>query len=172
MEIENTIREEDYGVKGVALVSWLKPEDAQMLKDRFKDELKADVTIHVFTRDESIIVPGRPPTPYAREIKEIMTEVAELADKLRLQVHDGDTDKEALTDFGIERLPALALTNDLGEDFGIRFYGLPSGYDFASFLEAIFFVSAGDIAIEDESLKRRILAIDKPVQLKIFVTPT
>jgi len=56
-------------------------------------------------------------------------------------------------------------------DYGIRFYGLPSGYEFTSLVEDIVDVSRGETSLSAES--QAILAqIGEPLHLQVFVTPT
>ncbi len=56
-------------------------------------------------------------------------------------------------------------------DHGIRFYGIPSGYEFTSLIEAIVSVSTGETGLSAESLE--VLArLTEPVHLQVFVTPT
>jgi glutaredoxin-like protein len=76
---------------------------------------------------------------------------------------------------GVDRAPAIAvvaLREDLSEvDYGIRFVGLPGGYEFSSLVEAIQLVSSGDSQLTDES--RRLLAtLLEPVTVQVFVTPS
>jgi len=56
-------------------------------------------------------------------------------------------------------------------DYGLRFYGIPSGYEFTSLIEDIVDVSRGEAELTDDT--RAILArITEPVHLQVFVTPT
>jgi len=57
-----------------------------------------------------------------------------------------------------------------GTDYGIRFYGIPSGYEFMSLLEDIVDVSNGSHGFGEQEMKE-IESIDKPVHIKVFVTP-
>ncbi|HFB67527.1 MAG TPA: glutaredoxin, partial [Calditrichae bacterium] len=58
-----------------------------------------------------------------------------------------------------------------GKDYGIRYYGIPSGYEFGSLLEDIQEVAKGTPALSEESIKL-IQQIDKPLRIQVFVTPT
>lgn len=153
-------------------MSWIQPRDAELLKTRFENEMQGEVSLYVFTRDDRIMVPGRPPVPYAREIVEVMQELAALSDKLNVIVVDADSEQALITEYGIELLPAVVPVDSEGKDHGIRFYGLPSGYDFATLLEAIFDISRGEAGITDEPVKERVQALANPVHIRVFVTPT
>jgi len=47
--------------------------------------------------------------------------------------------------YGIDKIPAIAILRggDEPKDYGIRFYGIPSGYEFTSLIEDIMMVSSG-----------------------------
>ena len=57
------------------------------------------------------------------------------------------------------------------QDYGIRFYGIPSGYEFTSLLEAVMLVSTGDHGLTPETVKR-IGSLRRDVHIQVFVTPT
>ena len=64
--------------------------------------------------------------------------------------------------------------HDLGvcaEDFGVRFYGIPSGYEFASLLQAIRTVASGQPQLAEETLEF-LRQLEEPVHIQVFVTPT
>ena len=66
-------------------------------------------------------------------------------------------------------MPAIAVVG--AEDYGIRFLGIPSGYEFMSLLDAIQLVSSGDSGLQPVS--RELLAgLAAPLALQVFVTPT
>jgi thioredoxin reductase (NADPH) len=56
-------------------------------------------------------------------------------------------------------------------DTGIRFVGIPAGYELRSLLDAILMVSTRESGLSQPA--RALLAtIDEPIRLKVFVTPT
>ena len=66
-------------------------------------------------------------------------------------------------------MPAIAVVG--AQDYGIRFRGIPSGYEFMSLLDAIQMVLAGDSGLTGAS--RALLAgLESPLALQVFVTPT
>lgn len=153
-------------------MSWIQSQDAEIIKTRFDNELQGEVTLYVFTRDDRLVIPGRPPAPYARETVEIMKELAALSDKLSVKVIDANSDQVTVEQFNIEVVPAIVLVDEAGKDYGIRFYGLPGGFEFAALLDAIINVSRGEAHLLDEAVEERAGALEDPVHLKVFVTPT
>lgn len=153
---------------------WLREPDREALRQRLS-ALPRDVVLHVFTRDDRLILPGRDPAPLVRETVQLMEELAALTPRLRVEVHDLDRDRDAAARLGIERAPAIAPVADDGSpegwDPGIRFYGLPQGYEFANFLEAVEGVARGAADLDPQAAQ--LLAdLPAPVHLRVFVTPT
>lgn len=106
---------------------------------------------------------------YGRETLELLTEVAAASDKLSLKIYNLVLDREAASEYAIERVPATVVRN--GRDYGIRFYGFPAGYEFSELLDVILAVSRDDSGLAAESRKKLSL-VRQPVHLEVFVTPT
>src|SRR6476661_1395450 len=105
--------------------------------------LEEQVRLVFFTRKSSkLIVPGQDQEvcPTCDEEQELLGELAELSDKLVLEVHDVKSEPELAEEAGIDKLPALLLSgpNDAG---ALRFFGLPSGYEFSTLIADIIDVS-------------------------------
>lgn len=96
-------------------------------------------------------------------------EVVDLSPKLSLDVHDFVADQDAVRRLAIDKVPAAALLQASGEDTGIRFYGLPGGYEINSFLAALIQAS-GRLAPLPGNLAERVAAIDRDVRLQVFVS--
>ena len=79
-------------------------------------------------------------------------------------------DKEKVEALGIQRSPAIAVMG-AEKDYGIRMYGLPSGYEFGTLVEAILDVSSGDSGLS-EPTRTALKEIAKPVHVQVFSTPT
>ncbi|MBZ5515954.1 MAG: glutaredoxin, partial [Acidobacteriia bacterium] len=78
-------------------------------------------------------------------------------------------DKERVAEYGVDKVPATIIRN--GKDYGIKFYGIPAGYEFSTLLDTILSVSKGDSGLEPES-REKLAAVTQPIQLEVFVTPT
>jgi hypothetical protein len=57
------------------------------------------------------------------------------------------------------------------KDSGIRFYGIPLGYEFMPFLEAIKDASRGGTDLTPET-RAALAEVREPVHLQVFTTPT
>jgi alkyl hydroperoxide reductase subunit AhpF len=73
----------------------------------------------------------------------------------------------------IEEVASLdAQINVIGEkDYGIRFYGIPSGYEFSSLIESIKLASTGEPQLSPATLEY-VQGISEPVHIQVYVTPT
>jgi len=111
---------------------------------------------------------------YCEEIQALLGEVVELSDKLHLTTYDFDENQPERERFGVEDAPVFILAGVNGEevvDYGIRFYGIPSGHEFASFVNDLVLVSSRDSGLEPET-RAYLAGLDKPLRLQVFVTPT
>lgn len=106
---------------------------------------------------------------YCRETRNLLQELAELNSKIEYQVFNFQTDKKIAEQYGIDKIPATVIAG--AKDHGIRFYGIPSGYEFASLLEALLMVAKGKSDLS-ETTRKQLIGIDKPVHIQVFVTPT
>jgi glutaredoxin-like protein len=130
------------------------------VEKRFK-ELQNPVKIINFTQEIEC--------QYCAETRQLMQEIAGLSDKLSFEVYNFVTDKEKAKRYNIDKIPATVILGD--RDYGIRFFGIPSGYEFVSVLECIVMVSKRDSGLAAET-KKKLTAFTKPLHLQVFVTPT
>jgi len=106
---------------------------------------------------------------YCSDTAALVSEVAELSDKISFESYDFLKDKEVADKYKIDKIPATVITGE--DDSGIRFFGIPSGYEFVSLLEAIKIVSSGDSGL-DTKTKEMLGKLKQPLHLQVFVTPT
>ena len=130
------------------------------------EEMKEPVEILFFNR------PGE--CEYCLEIEQLLGEVAELSDKLHLTVYDFDASPDEVATYHVEDAPVFVLAGKEGDkivDYGIRFYGMPSGHEFASLVNDLVLVSGRDSGLEPAT-REYLKEVQKPVKLQVFVTPT
>jgi glutaredoxin-like protein len=106
---------------------------------------------------------------YCSETRQIMEEIAGLSGKLSVEIYNFVTDTEKVREFNIDKIPATVIMGD--KDLGIRFFGIPSGYEFGSVIEAVVMVSKRESGLSPET-KKKLSALAKPLHLQVFVTPT
>lgn len=110
---------------------------------------------------------------YCRETRQIATEVAELSDNISLEVYDFVADQEIAAQYNIDKIPATAIVADGDEtkDYGIRYFGIPSGYEFGSLIHDIIMVGGGESELSAET-KQWLANLTDPLHFQVFVTPT
>jgi alkyl hydroperoxide reductase subunit AhpF len=138
----------------------LSPSDAARVREMLAD-LPNSVRLVFFT--QTLNCETCEPT------KQILGEVAELSGRVTVEEHNFLLEKDLAEDYGIDRVPSIAIVG--AKDYGIRFLGIPSGYEFMSLLDAIQIVSAGDSGLKQSS-RDMIASLQSPVALQVFVTPT
>ncbi|RKZ29784.1 glutaredoxin [bacterium] len=112
---------------------------------------------------------------YCASTEELMGDLCSLSDKINLEKFNFITDKDAVDRYKIDKIPAIIVAgeNEKNEiiDYGIRFFGIPAGYEFASFLETILMVSHDDSRLSEKS-KKDLKQLNKPVHIQVFITPS
>jgi glutaredoxin-like protein len=101
--------------------------------------------------------------------RELLLELAELSDSVTVDVYDFIEDEAQVQEFGIDKIPATVIMGD--KDYGIRFYGVPAGYEFMSLIEGIVDVGKRDHGLPASVLKQ-LAKVDQPVRMQAMVTPT
>lgn len=138
----------------------LKEKDREFVKKEFST-LKSDVTLIVFTQELEC--------EYCKETRELVEELSALSDKIKLEVYDFAVDKGKIKEYEIDKIPTIVVKGV--RDYGIRFYGIPAGYEFTTLMEDIIDVSSGESGLLNQT-KEKIRTVDKPVHIQVFVTPT
>jgi glutaredoxin-like protein len=106
---------------------------------------------------------------YCRETEQLLREVKELSDKISLEVFNFQLDKEKVAEYRVDKIPATVVEGS--KDYGIRFYGIPLGYEFVPFLEAVKDISRGGTDLTPET-QATLAEVREPVHLQVFTTPT
>ena len=101
--------------------------------------------------------------------RQVVDQLAGLSDQITVDDYNLVLDKEAVAEYAVDRAPAIAVVGET--DLGIRYYGVPSGYEVASLVDAVLLVGRREPGLSDKSLAA-IAALDRPLDVKVFVTPT
>jgi len=110
------------------------------------------------------------------QTRQILDELPALSDRIAIEEVNFVLDKDKAAQYAVDRVPAIAVLGQNGsgettEDSRIRFLGTPSGYEFISLVQAIRLVGGAGSTLTDDN-RRRIAAVDKPVTMQVFTTPT
>lgn len=145
------------------MMSLIDERTKEQLKKDFKEKLEGQVKI-IFVMGEGCV--------YCNEINELITTLENLSEgKIVVEKYDAQKDADKIKEYNVDKYPLLIITGDKHLHYNVRFYGIPSGYEFISLIESIFMVSRGHTHLSSQT-KEIIKAIDKDVHLQIFVTPT
>jgi len=110
------------------------------------------------------------------ETRQIIDELPALSDKIAIEEVNLVLEGDKAAQYGIDRVPALALvgTDDDGadRDSRIRFVGAPSGYEFISLVQAVLLVGGREPALTEANRMKLAAAIDQPMTIQVFTTPT
>ena len=140
---------------------------------RFEAEMAAPVRMIHFTGEQSrLVLPDAMRSQdcfFCRETRQLLEEVAALSDKIELQVLDLKAEAVKATAARVDKIPATILSG--ARDYGIRFFGIPSGYEYASLVEALIDVSRGESSLSPAT-KEALKAVDREVHIQVFITPT
>jgi len=141
----------------------LLPEEHKMhIKEELQQNIKEPVRLVVFTQELEC--------QFCKETRELTQEVANLVpDKIKVEIYDFVKDADKAKEYGIDKVPAIAIIGE--KDYGIRYYGIPYGYEFNPFIDNIVNVSKGTTNLSEET-KTKLQSLDKPVHIQVFVTLT
>ncbi|QGN08081.1 glutaredoxin [Halorhabdus sp. CBA1104] len=138
----------------------LDEDDKSDVKEVLED-LADPIDVHVFTDDDC---------QYCDEAVSLIEDVESLAEEIDLAVHE--MDDPLAGELGADQYDGGPVTVITREDIsGVRYFGIPSGQEFSSFLQDLVAVSTGETGL-DESVREELTAIDEPVEITVFVTPT
>lgn len=130
------------------------------LRDILKG-LKDKVTVVFFTQEFECGT--------CRDTRQFLEEVTALSDNLILTVCDFVRDKERADLYRVDKIPAIVLLDSRDRYTGVRFFGVPGGYEINSFLKALLEVSGVREAVP-ETLKARIGGIKKEIHIQVFIS--
>ena len=138
----------------------LKDKDKEKVKEIFKD-IDNDVTIVMFTQEVEC--------PHCEMTRTMLEEVSGLSDRISLEVHDFVAEADLAKKYGVDKIPATLLSGD--RDYGIRFYGVPAGYEFNVMIE-----DSVDVGKRNPGLSKEVMTelakVDKPVHMQVLISPT
>ncbi len=108
--------------------------------------------------------------PESEQVRRLVEELAALDPRITAESYNFVLDTAKVEELKIQRIPAIAVLG-AEKDHRIRMYGLPSGYEFGSLVDAILDVSSGDSGLS-EATRTALADLASPVHLQVFSTPT
>ena len=138
----------------------LKEKDKEKVTNVLKG-MEKDVTVVMFTQEMEC--------PRCEMTRLMLEEVSGLSDKLSFEVHDFVADANLAKKYGVDKIPATVLLGD--KDYGIRFYGVPAGYEFNVLIEDILDAGKRNPGLSKEVMTE-LAKVDRPVHMQVLISPT
>jgi glutaredoxin-like protein len=147
----------------------LSAEEQSEIRKLF-EQLAGEVKLTYFTQRESpLYIPGQD-CGTCKDTRMLLEEVTALSDKLHLEVHEFVADSDIARQHGIQRIPALVISSDTVKG-KVRYFGMPSGYEFPVLLGALVDASCGKTSLSAET-ETALQNVSSDVHIQVFVTPT
>src|SRR5262249_48803853 len=102
----------------------LKERDQEAVRQEFQ-RMQGPVTLVVFSQ---ALVAG----DLCRQNEALVREVAALDERITVEVLNPAIDRERAQAYGVDQVPALVVEG--ARDYGLRFFGIPSGYEFGNLI--------------------------------------
>ena len=139
----------------------LRAEEETKVREWFA-ELEHPVELLVAIGPEETPLAGAGDVDFGAEIVRVCEGLAELGERLTCRVEDEPD--------GFPRFPAVSIRPE-GRDAGVRYDGLPWGYELGSLVGAIVEAGRAESSLRPDSLAT-LAELDRNLALDVFVTPT
>jgi len=104
---------------------------------------------------------------FCREAWDVVQELAGLSERLSVETYDLVKDSAKAAEFHVDKVPAIGIVGD--KDHGIRYYGVPAGFEFSTLLGLVELVGRRDSGLKPES-RTKLAASSSPLHIQMFVT--
>jgi len=124
-------------------------------------DLAGPVTLRYYTSDVD--------SWYSRSERALLDEIRAASPRVALEIHADRWDAAREAAVGIARTPVLAVAGE--RDTGVRYYGVPDGYELEIFLALLRAVAGGPSVLAETSVAQ-LRALTRPVHLEVLASPT
>jgi alkyl hydroperoxide reductase subunit AhpF len=142
-------------------VALLRAEEEAKVREWF-GELARPVELFVALGPEETPLAGAGDVDFGAEMVRVCEGLADLGDSVTCRVEDEPD--------GFPRFPAVSIRPD-SRDVGVRYDGLPWGYELSSLVGAIVEAGRDEPSLRPESIAA-LEELDRDLALDVFVTPT
>jgi glutaredoxin-like protein len=141
----------------------LNDKDRKIVREQLDEGLKRPVTMAFFSSRENCEL--------CDVTGELVEEVAGIHSLLRVEKYDLEADAARAVELGVDKAPAIVILGGAEEqNYGVRFYGIPSGYEFVTLLEALRMVGSDTVELQPAT-HHFLSELNRPMHLQVFVTP-
>jgi alkyl hydroperoxide reductase subunit AhpF len=145
----------------LADMALLRPEEETKVREWF-GELERPVELLVALGPEDTPRAGSGDVDFGAEMVRVCEGLAELGDRVTCRVEEEPG--------GFPRFPAVSVRPE-GRDVGVRYDGLPWGYELGSLVGAVVEAGRSEPSLRPESLEA-LGTLENELALDVFVTPT
>jgi alkyl hydroperoxide reductase subunit F len=142
-------------------VALLRPEEETKVREWFA-ELERPVELLVAVGPEETPQAGARDLDFGDEMVRLCDALAQLGERVTARVEQEPD--------GFPRFPAVSIRPE-GRDAGVRYDGLPWGYELGSLIGAIVEAGRSEPTLRPDSLTA-LAELDRDLALDVFVTPT
>jgi alkyl hydroperoxide reductase subunit AhpF len=138
-----------------------RPEEEEKVRELL-DALERPVELVVALGPEETPLPGARDIDFGAETVRVVEELGALSASVTSRVEQEPP--------GVERFPAVLIRPE-GEEVGLRYDGLPWGYELGSLVGAVLEAGRRESSLRPESLEA-LSGLDRDLAIDVFVTPT
>lgn len=142
-------------------MSLIPNEHKEHVKSELNEKMEKPVKLIMFTQEIEC--------KFCAETRQLIQEMATLNEKIQVEIYDFVANSEKAKEYGVDKVPAIVIVGE--KDYGVKFYGLPYGYEFQTLIEALTNVSKEKTDLSDKT-KEMLKEIKTPVHIQVFVTLT
>lgn len=154
-------------------MAFLSETDRAAVTERLEAQMVNPIRVVVLSEPSfGLFVPGRRQCASCSETEALMKEVAELSDKIELEIINVRESSLVAEEWGVSFTPTIAITTDGAAGARVRFLGIPAGYEFSSFLETVLSASSDNGSGLGADSLEQLASLQEDVEIKTFVTPT
>lgn len=141
-------------------MAFIQESDKEQIRAQI-GELTGEVRILAFTQSENC--------QYCGEVETILEEFSQVIDKVKLETYNIAQSGGLAEKYNVKRAPAIVIMGK--RDYGIRYYGLPAGYEFVALMNAVRIVGSENHELAEGTVEQ-LSKLSKPVHIQVFVTPS
>jgi len=138
------------------------PKDLQEQVKEFFAPINRKVTLRVFSKGSDCT--------YCKDTLSLSKTLAGLSDWVKVEEYDLEKNADMVQKYGVEEAPAVLIHSE-DQDWPMRFYGIPAGYEFQTFVESIVMAGTGSHGLASE-VESKAKSITEPKEILVFVTPS
>ena len=145
-----------------------------VLNDKVVSDLKRIFSKEMGTKKVKLLAftSDSPECQYCDVTTKLVEEIGKVDERIDVEIFEFDDDEKVVEKYEIEMTPAIIVLGEDGKDYGLRFYGIPSGHEFPTLIEDIIIISNGAVPQLSQKNVERVRKIDKPMKIMVFITPT